>query len=132
MATELGRTERQRKIIEELKKVSQDFFQRNSNGSSIITVTAADVSRDLRHADIFITVLPEIKQKAALDFAYRMRSALRTEIKDRLPIKTIPFVEVKIDEGEKVRQNIELILLRDKKSKINKGIKDIEEEISEN
>ncbi|MDQ5957444.1 MAG: ribosome-binding factor [Patescibacteria group bacterium] len=114
MAVELGKTERQRKIMEELKKIAQDFFQRNSSGVSLITVTATDVTRDLRHANIFITVLPENKEKAALDFAYRMRSDLRTDIKKRLPIRTIPFVEVKIDEGEKVRQNIELILVKDK------------------
>ena len=117
MATELGKTERQRKVNEELKKISQNFFQRNSSGASMITVTECSVSRDLKNADIFITVLPESKEKAALDFAYRCRSDLRSEIKNKLPIKVIPFVEVKIDKGEKIRQDIELVLIRDKKRK---------------
>lgn len=128
MSIELGKTERQRKIIEELKKISQDFFQRNSSGAAMITVTAADVARDMKHATIFITVFPEIKEKSALEFAYRCRADLRTDIKKRLPIKTIPFVEVKIDEGEKVRQNVEALLIKDR---IEKGISEIDDDLEE-
>jgi ribosome-binding factor A len=115
----LEKTNRQKKIIEELKKVAQDFFQRNSSGKSMITVTNADVSKDLKNANIFITVLPESEEHSALDFAKRMRSDLRTDIKTRLPIKVIPFVEIEIDEGEKTRQRIENLLLKDKLNSSN-------------
>ncbi len=109
-----GKSERQLKINEELKKIAQDFFQRNTSGQSMITVTSADVSKDLRQATIRITVMPLEKEKAVFDFAKRMRADMRTDIKRRLPVKTIPFVEIEIDEGEKIRQKLDSILLQDR------------------
>jgi ribosome-binding factor A len=104
------KSKRQLKVAEELKKVAQDFFQRNSSGASMITVTDADISKDLRKANVYITVLPQNKELQALDFAKRMRSELRTDVKKKLPIKCIPFVEVQIDLGEKNRQKIDELL----------------------
>ncbi len=127
-----GKSQRQLKINEELKKVAQDFFQRNSSGAAMITVTSADVSKDLKNANILITVLPQEKEKSALDFAKRMRGDMRTDIKKRLPIKTIPFVEIEIDEGEKNRQRIESVLLQDRLSKPNRTKEETEEEDGEN
>ena len=105
-----GPTKRQLKVNQELKKIAQNFFQRESSGSSLITVTNAEVTPDLRTANVFITVLPEDKEAAALDFAKRMRAGLRTDIKKFMPIKVIPFVEIEIDKGEHNRQKIESIL----------------------
>jgi ribosome-binding factor A len=123
------KTQRQLKINEELKKVAQDFFQRNSSGAAMITVTSASVAKDLKNVTISITVLPQEKEKSALDFAKRMRTDLRTDIKRRLPVKSIPFVEVEIDEGEKNRQKIESILLQDriKNPRIDTGAEGEEE-----
>ncbi len=104
------KSQRQLKVAEELKKAAQYFFQKNSSGASMITVTDADISKDLRKANVYITVLPQNKELAALDFAKRMRTELRTEIKKKLPIKIIPFVEVQIDLGEKNRQHVDALL----------------------
>lgn len=99
-----GKTERQVKIGLTIRTIAQDFFQKESSGTSLITVTKADISRDLKNTTIFITVLPESKEEQALSFAKRMRPDIRTEIKKKLQIRTIPIVEVKIDQGEKARQ----------------------------
>jgi ribosome-binding factor A len=112
-----GRSERQIKIGLAIRTIAQDFFQKESSGSSMITVTQATISKDLKQADIFITVLPENKESFALSFAKRMRSDLRTEIKKKLQIRVIPNVEVKIDEGEKVRQKMDTILRENKSVK---------------
>lgn len=103
-------TQRQLKINQELKKVAQNFFQRESSGSSLITVTDASVGSDLKKATIYITVLPIDKENAALDFAKRMRTEMRSDIKKYLPIKVIPFVEIEIDKGEQNRQKIDSLL----------------------
>ncbi len=105
-----GPSKRQLKVNQELKKIAQNFFQRESSGSSLITVTDAECTPDLRTAKILITVLPESKEAAALDFAKRMRGDLRSDIKRYMPIKVIPFVEVEIDKGEQNRQKIDEIL----------------------
>lgn len=109
-----GLTKRQVQVSLRLREIAQDFFQRESSGLSLITVTRATVSPDLRNATIFITVLPENKEIAALDFAKRQRTELRTDIKKKLQIKVIPFVEIEIDYGEKNRQHIDTLLTKDK------------------
>jgi ribosome-binding factor A len=111
--TGFNKSERQLKVMQELKKVAQDFFQKNSSYQSLITVTNTDVSRDLKQATIYFTVFPESKEKPVFDFAMRKRSELRSEIKKRLPMKVIPFVEIKIDQGEKNRQRITDLLIED-------------------
>ncbi|MFO0743720.1 MAG: ribosome-binding factor A [Candidatus Paceibacterota bacterium] len=104
-----GKTERQIKIGLTIRSIAQDFFQKESSGTSLITVTRADISRDLKNTNIFITVLPDSKEEQALNFAKRMRTELRTEIKKKLQIRTIPMVEVKIDKGEKARQIMDTV-----------------------
>ena len=113
-------TERQLKINQEIKKIAQNFFQRESSGSSLITVTDAQVSADLKNATIYITAIPESKEHAALDFAKRMRGDLRTDIKKKLPIRVIPFIEVEIDNGEHNRQKISSILFAEMHKDIQK------------
>ncbi|MFA6608387.1 MAG: ribosome-binding factor A [Candidatus Paceibacterota bacterium] len=107
-------SKRQTQISLEILAIAQDFFQRESSGASLITVTRAEVSADMKHATIFITVLPESKEAAALDFAKRMRSELRHKVMKRLPVKVIPFFEVELDYGEKNRLHVEELLRKDK------------------
>ncbi len=109
-----GQTERQVKIGLQLRNIAQDFFQKESSGVSLITVTRANISRDLERSTIFITVLPENKEEQALSFARRMRTDLRTEIKNKLRIRKIPNVEIKIDDGEKARQIMDSLLRKNK------------------
>jgi ribosome-binding factor A len=103
-------TKRQIQIALEIRSIAQDFFQRESSGLSLITVTRAEVSADMHNATIFITALPESKEAAALDFAKRMRSELRHTVMKKMPVKVIPFFEVEIDYGEKNRLHIESLL----------------------
>lgn len=109
-----GQTERQVKIGLQIRNIAQDFFQKESSGVSLITVTKANISRDLERSTIFITVLPENKEEQALSFAKRMRTDLRTEIKNKLRIRKIPNVEIKIDDGEKARQIMDKLLREQK------------------
>ncbi|MDQ1281823.1 MAG: ribosome-binding factor [Patescibacteria group bacterium] len=111
-----GQTERQIKIGLTLRNIAQTFFQKESSGTSLITVTKANISRDLKNTDIYITVLPKSKEDHALAFAKRMRTDLRTEIKKKLQIRTIPNVEIKIDEGEIARQMMDSVLRRTKEN----------------
>ena len=107
-------TKRQIQISLEILSIAQDFFQRESSGASLITVTRAEVSADMRYGTIFITVLPESKEEAALNFGKRMRSELRHAVMKRLPVKVIPFFEVEIDYGEKNRQHVDALLRKEK------------------
>jgi ribosome-binding factor A len=108
------KSERQLKVEQQVLGITQDFFQRESSGASMITVTRTDISRDMKYGTIFITVLPENKEDAAINFAKRMRSDLRHYVMKRLPVKVIPFFEVEIDYGEKNRLHVDELLRKDK------------------
>jgi ribosome-binding factor A len=108
--------ERILKVEQQVLGLAQDFFQRESSGLSLITVTRCEISNDMRNGTIFISVLPESKEEAAIHFAKRMRSELRKYVMKGLPVRVIPFLEVEIDYGEKNRQHIDELLRKEKRS----------------
>ena len=107
----MNRTE---KIANRIKELAAEFLVRESNRASLITITSASCSPDLKRATVFITTLPAEKEKSALEFARRKRRDLREFLKKNMEIKKIPFLEIAIDLGEKRRQRMDE-LLREKK-----------------
>ncbi len=103
---------RQSKIEEQIREVSARFIERESNKTSIISVTGVKLFEKGRKATIYITVLPESGEESAVNFLKRKRPGIKDEIKRGLNLNTIPFIEIEIDKGEKARQNID-VLLRD-------------------
>ncbi len=116
MDANIPKSQRQLKIEQEVLAIVQDFFQRESSGASMITITRTEVSRDMKNGTIFMTVLPENKEDAAINFAKRMRSELRHYVMKRLPVKVIPFFEVEIDYGEKNRLHVDELLRKEKQA----------------
>ncbi len=114
MDANIPKSQRQLQVEQQVLGITQDFFQRESSGASMITVTRTEVSKDMKHGTIFITVLPENKEDAAINFAKRMRSELRHFVMKRLPVKVIPFFEVEIDFGEKNRLHVDALLRKEK------------------
>jgi ribosome-binding factor A len=102
--------ERNEKVANLVKELGAQFLERENNGTSLITVTSCNVSPDLKKATHFITVLPDEKEHDALNFAKRRRGDLRTYLKRNIEIKTIPFIDIEIDRGEKNRQKIDELL----------------------
>ena len=102
--------ERNEKVANYLKELTAEFLGRENNKTSLITVTSATCSPDLKRATIFITVLPIEKEKTALEFAKRKRPELREFFKKNMSTKNIPFVDIAIDLGEKHRQRIDELL----------------------
>ena len=101
---------RNEKVANQIKELSAEFLAREDNRTSLITVTGADTSPDLKRATVFITVLPDSKESSALSFVKRKRKELREFLKKKMPIKTIPFIDINIDFGEKNRQKIDELL----------------------
>jgi ribosome-binding factor A len=138
MDANIAKSQRQLQIEQQVLGITQDFFQRESSGASMITVTRTEVSRDMKNGTIFITVLPEDKEEAAINFAKRMRSEMRHFVMKRLPVKVIPFFEVEIDFGEKNRLHVDELLRKEKKAnedyqaKITRPTEQVESELSDN
>ena len=102
--------QRNEKVANHIKELTAEFLGRINNKTSLITVTSATCSPDLKRATIFITVFPTEKEKPALQFALRQRRELREHLKKVMTTKNIPFIDIAIDLGEKHRQRIDELL----------------------
>ncbi|MFA7310201.1 MAG: ribosome-binding factor A [Candidatus Paceibacterota bacterium] len=98
---------RQIQVAETLAHLAADFFARESNGQSLVTVTHADVSPDLKNVMIYFTVMPEKFQNNALQFAKRNRTEFRDYVKTHASMKFLPTFDFEIDLGELNRQRID-------------------------
>lgn len=100
---------RDQKLKDIIREAAAEFLQRESNYTSILTVTDVSLSDRSNRAIIFFTVLPEDKEKGALDFVKRKRAEFREFFKDRARMRALPFFDFEIDKGEKNRQKIDEI-----------------------
>ena len=103
-------SERKEKIQNEILKLAATFLDRESDKTSLITVTHVDISPDFKNSTIYLSVLPDNKEEHALYFAKRKMSDFKQYLKEKMRIKAIPFFDVKIDVGEKNRRRIEELL----------------------
>ena len=103
-------SERLEKISKLVKELCATFLNSESSGASLISVSSATVSPDIKRATIYITALPESQEKTALLFAKRKRPEMREYLKKHMQTKMVPFLEVEIDRGEKNRILIDELL----------------------
>lgn len=95
------------KIKELIRELAAQYFSRESNRTSLITITGVELYSRNSRAKILFTVLPENQEAAALDFMTRQLSEFREFVSENARIMRVPFFEVAIDKGEKNRQRIE-------------------------
>ncbi|HRY62875.1 MAG TPA: ribosome-binding factor A, partial [Candidatus Paceibacterota bacterium] len=98
------------------QKLAAEFIEKNSNGKSMITVTAIDLSPDMKEAKVLFTVLPSSAEDAAEDFLKRQRSDFRDYVKKVWRMRTIPFFDFELDKGERHRQRIDELLSQAKQA----------------
>ena len=103
-------TQRQDRVREILKQAAAEYLHTQSSGVSLITVTVADLTSDLKRITILVTIYPEEKEKAALDFLKRKRRDFRIYVKEHTKLKYLPAFDFAIDRGEKHRQRIDELL----------------------
>jgi ribosome-binding factor A len=103
-------TQRNEKINNLIKELAANFLNKESNKTSLVTVTDCSTSQDMKRATIFFTVLPDSKENAMLEFAKRKRTEFRDFLKKNMKSKLIPFIDFAIDQGEKNRQKIDELL----------------------
>ena len=100
------KNERYREII---RQKASEFFERESSGNALITVTNVRMVEKSKKVIIFFTVFPESKQNGALDFAKRKRSEFRNVLRQECRLAKLPFIDFEIDLGEKNRQKIDTL-----------------------
>lgn len=97
------------KIREIIRELAAQFFSRESNRTSMITVTDVELISRGGKAIILMTVLPESEEEAALGFAHRQLTDFKEFVTNNSRIARIPFFEVAVDRGEKNRQRLDEI-----------------------
>lgn len=98
---------RQIQVAETIAHRAADFFARESNRQSLVTVTRAELSPDMKNVMVYISVLPESAEQLVLQFAKRSRSDFRNFLKEKTRLHPLPTVDFDIDFGEKNRQRID-------------------------
>ncbi len=99
--------QKDQKMKEVIRELAAEFFQRRSNGTSLITITNIELRSRNSRAIILFTVLPEDQEVAALDFMKRQLGDFRDHVNEHARIMRVPFFDVALDKGEKNRQRIE-------------------------
>ena len=105
-------TFRDEKLKDQIHKWAAEFLQKESSGQSLSTVTDVKLTPDAKEATVLFTVLPEDKQEAALEFARRQLSEFRDYIDEKVKTGRMPFFHFDIDRGEKHRQRIDEIIIK--------------------
>jgi ribosome-binding factor A len=93
-----------------LKELAAEFLELHSNRTALITVTGIEVSPDLHHVTILLSVLPNDKTKSVVDFANRQRGEFSDFLTKRSRIRMLPSIKFVEDLGERNRQKIDELL----------------------
>lgn len=102
-------SQKDEKVKEIIRELAGNFFARESNRQSLMTITGIELKSRGSRAVILMTVLPVEKEEQALDFAHRQLTNFREYVMKNSRIARVPFFEVAIDSGEKNRQRIDEI-----------------------
>lgn len=109
MAREFSRTERvAQQIHKEVASILQQEFKHREPRLGLVTVSGAEVSRDLSYAKVFVTFYEndEDKIKEQLQLLEDNKGFVRTLLSKRLSMRTVPairFVQDKsITEGMRI------------------------------
>ena len=98
MAKDFSRT---RRIGEQMQRELATLIQQEIQDPRLgmVTVSAVEVSRDLAHAKVFITVLDDQQQDiaASLEVLNRASGFLRHELGRRMTLRTVPALRFVYD-----------------------------------
>lgn len=88
--------------------------------TGIVTVTAVEVTRDLRHAKVFVSIMGDDAQRAStFEGLGSLASHLRSKLGKSLRIHAAPEIEFKIDHSVAHAARIESLLARIRDGGVN-------------
>ncbi len=77
----------------------------------LVTVMSVKVTKDLRHANFFVSVLGGVSgEKAAMKGLEKAKGFMRRNLGKRLRMRRIPELHFKLDETIRAQENIERLL----------------------
>jgi ribosome-binding factor A len=109
LTMEYKRTER---VGDQIKMEVADILIKKAKDPRIamVTILSVDVSPDLSHAKVYISLPPTVNEKAALTGLKNASGFVRSELSRRLPLKRVPDISFLVDEsGERVSRLLSLL-----------------------
>ena len=76
----------------------------------LVTIVKVDTSKDLRHSNIYISVLPVKYTSKVLDMIDKNLGHLQFLLNKKLRLRPLPRISFKIDRTEKDAKDIETLL----------------------
>jgi ribosome-binding factor A len=98
---------RKERVSELLRHLAAEYLLKESDRTSLITVTNVAMSKDLSAATILVSIFPTDDEERAISFMKRKRPDFRDYVKKHSELKVVPFLDFEIDKGEKNRQKID-------------------------
>lgn len=95
-------------IREEIAKIIMHDL--NNPRIGFVTVTGVDVSNDLRHAKVYVSILEETKQDETIKILNSSAKFIRGELSTKIRMKFIPELIFKLDESIEYGAKIDRIL----------------------
>ncbi len=75
-----------------LLHAAAEFINRESNRTSLITVTRVELDTRGQHLTVFVSVFPDENARIALEFLSRVRDEFAQYIKKTIKIRSIPRI----------------------------------------
>ena len=121
LEVEFSRNER---IAEEIKKAASLIINNELKDpliDGLVSVTRVDVTRDLRHATIFISFYGDnAKKNTTFDVIQKAKGFIRYELANQLRIKYMPEISIKLDESIEYGFRIDKLLKDIKSQELSK------------
>lgn len=121
LEVEFSRNER---IAEEIKKAASLIINnelKDPRIDGLVSVTRVDVTRDLRHATIFISFYGDnAKKNTTFDVIQKAKGFIRYELANQLTIKYMPEISIKLDESIEYGFRIDKLLKDIKSQELSK------------
>lgn len=90
--------------------------------TGIVTVTAVEVTRDLRHAKVFVSIMgDDAQRKSTFEGLESLASHLRSKLGKSLRIHAAPEIEFKLDHSVANAARIESLLAQIRDGNVNPG-----------
>ena len=101
------------RISEEVRREVDRIIREDLNDPRItgtFSVTHADVTRDLRHAKIYVSVLEDDKRAGMMDALKKAAGYIRRELAQRLNLRITPELDFEYDDSAEKGARIESVL----------------------
>lgn len=105
---------RNERIAEEIKKAASLIINnelKDPRIDGLVSVTKVDVTKDLRHANIFVSFYgDEAKKNSTFEVIQKAKGFIRYELANKLRIKYIPEISIKLDKSIEYGFHIDKLL----------------------